>query len=99
MVLTVRKILAGLFLAVILRAQDPPKPAETPAVFSGTVVQTRPDAVTVSRKGLGTNATTKTFAIAGDTRIEGRIRLNVKVTVQFLLDEDGHPRAIHIIVR
>lgn len=89
----------AVFLAATLHAQESPERSATPVVFSGTVVQASSSALTVNRKGLGKTPATKTFAIDSNTRIEGKIRLNVKVTVQFLMDENDRPRAIYIIVR
>jgi len=43
----------------------------------------------VSRSILGKPAEKRSFWIRPDTRIEGKLRLKVKVTVGFVTNEDG----------
>ena len=102
MVLGVQILWAHLVLALFSLTQaQPPEPAKAePLVyFSGTVTQSNPTSLTVSRKAMGSDAATKTFVIDGETKVEGKVRLKVKVTVQFVVDEEGHSKAVHIIVR
>jgi len=67
--------------------------------FSGTIVFSSANEITVDRKGLGKDtAATRTFTIDGKTKIEGTLKTKAHVTVRFVADESG-TRAIHIIVR
>jgi hypothetical protein len=72
---------------------------EAPVYFSGNVTQASAVSITVNRKGLGSNAATKTFVIDRETKIEGKLRSKVKVTVRFVMDEAERARAVRIIVR
>lgn len=103
------QIVAVLMLSLFPRVgaplglQDPP-PAAAEAdqgkadFFSGIVTELSQSSVTVNRKGLGQDATTHTFAIDGNTRIEGRLKPHAKVTVRFVSGDQGLV-AVHIIVR
>jgi hypothetical protein len=102
MVRSVRILWANLLVALFSLAQEPPPEppkADLPVYFSGTVMQFSLTSLTVNRKGMGSNAATKTFVIDGETKVEGKVRVKVKVTVRFVMDEEGHPKAVHIIVR
>jgi hypothetical protein len=81
------------------QAQEPPI-AERPAdqYFSGTVVSYAGEKVTVARTVLGKNSVPRDFLISPDTQIEGRLRVKVRVTVQYVAKDDVD-YAIHIIVR
>jgi hypothetical protein len=76
-------------------------PAEQPPVeeyFSGTVIAYAQESVTVARTVLGRNSSSRRFVITSDTQIEGRLKVKVRVTVQYVTkDEVDH--ALHIIVR
>lgn len=52
--------------------------------FAGSIVQLTSTAVTVSRSILGQPPEKRTFAIKSDTRVEGKLRVNAKVTVGFV---------------
>jgi carbamate kinase len=73
--------------------------APAPTFFAGTVVSSTPVKITVTRRGLGTISTTKTFAIDASTKIEGTLKPKVHATVQFVKDESGSERAVRIVVR
>jgi hypothetical protein len=100
-------ILASIVVALTSLAQEPPTEApkgqavkeEAPVFFSGTVTQISPSSLTVNRKGTGSDIATKTFAMARETKVEGKLRLKVKVTVRFEVDDEGNAKAVHIIVR
>jgi hypothetical protein len=83
----------------------PPKsssPASEPhydSTFSGPIVELTAERVTVSRSILGKPAEKRSFWIKPDTRIEGKLRLKVKVTVGFVTTEDGGDIARLIVVR
>jgi len=66
--------------------------------FSGSIVQLSATSVTVSRSILGKPAEKRTFAIKTDTRIEGKLRVNAKVTVGFASTDDGDVARL-IVVR
>lgn len=74
-------------------------PAENPRgeFFSGTITALTDDKITVSRTVLG-KSEARTFVITTDTRVEGKLRVKVRVTVRFAT-EDETDRALHIIVR
>lgn len=56
--------------------------------FSGAVVQLSSTAVTISRSILGQPPEKRTFSIKSDTRVEGKLRVNAKVTVGFVTVEN-----------
>jgi hypothetical protein len=67
--------------------------------FSGIVVALTKSEVSVRRRALVSNETTQTFAIGSDTKIEGKLRVKANVTVRYVTDDEGHARALGIIVR
>jgi hypothetical protein len=94
-------LLSSLVFLAIAWGQEPPAEAakvEAPVYFSGTVTQATAKSITVNRKALGSSATTKVFAIDGETKVEGKLRAKVKVTVRFVMEDEDHARAVHIIV-
>ncbi len=73
-----------------------PKYDET---FSGSIVELTAAQITVSRSILGKPAEKHTFAIKPDTRIDGKLRVRVKVTVGYVTSDDGEDIARLIVVR
>lgn len=57
--------------------------------FSGPIVELTATRITVSRSILGKPAEKRTFWIKSDTRIEGKLRVRVKVTVGYITTDDG----------
>jgi hypothetical protein len=57
--------------------------------FSGPIVEVTATQITVSRSILGKPAEKRTFAIKPDTRIEGKLKVRVKVTVGYVTTDDG----------
>ena len=57
--------------------------------FSGSVVQLSASQVTISRSILGKPAERRIFSMKTDTRVEGKLRINAKVTVGFVSTDDG----------
>jgi hypothetical protein len=57
--------------------------------FSGPIMELTATQITVSRSILGKPAEKRTFAIKSDTRIEGKLRVRVKVTVGYVTTDDG----------
>jgi hypothetical protein len=66
--------------------------------FSGTVVSYAGERVTVARTVLGKNSASRYFTITGETQIEGKLKVKVRVTVQYVT-KDEVDYAVHIIVR
>ena len=81
--------------AGVAQEAPPPKsdaPASEPhfeSTFSGPIVELESDRITVSRSILGKPAERKSFWIKSDTRIEGKLRVKVKVTVGFVSTDEG----------
>jgi cell envelope opacity-associated protein A len=79
------------------------KPAKTTApandIFSGTVTASLPDSVTVVRKVPARADEARVFVVDKDTKIEGKLKTNARVTVRFRTDADGAVHALRIIVR
>src|ERR1019366_6853205 len=69
------------------------------AIFSGMVTAFSTDSLTVSRHLLGYPTVTRTFRLTDETRVEGRLRSSVRVTVRYPTIENGAFAALHIIVR
>jgi hypothetical protein len=67
------------------------------AFFAGTVVVSTPEKLTLTRTVLG-KAEDRSFVVTPDTKIEGRLRARVRVTVRYISDENGDT-ATMIIVR
>jgi len=82
-----------------LRAQGA-GPSEQPhsEFFSGVVTTLAEDKITVFKTVLGKSSETRTFLITPETRVEGKLRMKVRVTVRYAREEEGD-RALHIIVR
>jgi hypothetical protein len=57
--------------------------------FSGPIVEVTATKITVSRSILGKPAEKRSFWIKSDTRIEGKLRVRVKVTVGYVTTDDG----------
>jgi hypothetical protein len=101
-------ILAGLALAgFAARAQEDEVPhhADSPKsepayseTFSGPIVEFSDAKIIVSRSILGKPAEKRTFLINSDTRIEGKLRVKVRVTVGFVSGEGGDVARL-IVVR
>lgn len=89
------RLAALLFLGVCsvwTQDGDQPPPKVEPKydeTFSGTIVELSAEKLTVSRSILGKPAEKRTFAIQSDTRVEGKLRLKLKVTVGFVTTADG----------
>ena len=66
--------------------------------FSGVVTTLAEDKITVFKTVLGKSSETRTFLITPETRVEGKLRVKVRVTVRYAREEEGD-RALHIIVR
>ena len=96
----------GIFVPGLLRSQEPegsaPKAAKAaPAadIFSGTVTKLTADSVTVVRRVPGHAAVTREFVRDEQTKVEGKLRERVRVTVRYKAGEDDGFIAVYIIVR
>lgn len=91
-----------LALAVLLPllpawTQDGSEPKQAPQktepkyddTFSGPIVEISQERITVSRSILGKPAEKRSFWIKPDTRIEGKLRAKVRVTVGFVTTDEG----------
>jgi hypothetical protein len=80
-----------------------PQPAHKSAPandkFSGTIRDLTADSVTVVQIVPARDAVVRKFSLDSQTKVEGRLRLNARVTVQYASGEEGQLRAVHIIVR
>ena len=95
----------AVYLSIVLCAFGQNQPAQQvqeqpPAeqYFSGTVVSYAGERVTVARTVLGKNSASRYFTITGETQIEGKLKVKVRVTVQYVT-KDEVDYAVHIIVR
>jgi hypothetical protein len=101
---TIVLLLAALPLGTVAATQDNPpathaKKPQPDDKFSGTITQLTADSLTVVRMVPARDAVTRTFALDAKTRIEGHLRVQARVTVQYESPEDGQYRATRIIVK
>jgi len=75
------------------------KPAPANDIFSGTVTAFLPESVTVVRKVPARPDEFRQFIIDKDTKVEGKLRVNARVTVRFKADSGGGIHALRVIVR
>ena len=80
--------------------QEPQQPTEeaTYEFYSGTVSEVPEGKVTVVRTLMGKAPETRTFIINPETKIEGRLRPKVRVTVGYRTTDEGEV-AVRIIIR
>ena len=96
-----RLLISILLLAPFALAQDSNSAAVQPhaQVFSGFVTDFSSAALSVSRKNAsGKEMVHKSFTLDAGTKIEGKINLKARVTVQFTIDGAAN-HAVRIIVR
>jgi hypothetical protein len=65
--------------------------------FSGPIVEVTATNITVSRSILGKPAEKRSFLIKPDTRIEGKLRVRVKVTVGYVTTDDGDEARLVVV--
>jgi len=85
----------------VVRAQTPPAeqaPDAQTEKFSGTVVELTADNLTVVRSTAGAKTERRTFQILPETRVEGKLRVKVRVTVGFVKTDSGDVARL-IVVR
>ena len=81
-------------LAALALPQDPapttPKKASVVNdKFSGTVTELSADSLTVVRSVPAKDAVTRKFALEPQTKVEGKLRVKARVTVQYLAEDEG----------
>ena len=92
-------------MAFTLAGQQTAKPTSSKAtapandIFSGTVTAFLPDSLTVVRKVPARPDEFRQFIIDKDTKVEGKFRVNARVTVRFKADSGGAVHALRVIVR
>ncbi len=82
--------------SVCLHGQEPTP--EGNAIVSGTVTDLQTNKIVVNRAVLGKPPEERTFLITTETKIEGKLRVNTRVTVGYRQSEEGDI-ATRIIVR
>jgi hypothetical protein len=92
-------VLLALASANRLRSQDPAPAAQPHDQFlAGTITALSDTSITVTRTVMGKDSTIRTFAITPTTEIKGKPKMDWRVTVRFVSEENGD-RAVRIIVR
>jgi len=79
------------------RPQQDSGSQQTDTFFAGTVLETTTAKVVVSRVVLG-KTEKREFRVTSGTKVEGRLRAKVRVTVRYITDDDGDTATL-IIVR
>ena len=93
-------LLLVLASAPVLSAFDQEPNAEAPSDFvSGTVVDMPAGKLVVNRAVVGKPAENHTFTLTHETKVEGNLRVNARVTVGFKTTETGETVAVRVIVR
>lgn len=97
--MTVSRILsAALLWALTLLAQNStPAPKQEDTFFAGTVASLDSEKIVVSRS-VAAKTEQRTFKITADTKVEGKLRAKVRVTVRYVSDESGATATL-IVVR
>ena len=91
--------LAGQQPAAPTSAKPTTKTAPANDIFSGTVTALVPGSLTVVRKVPARPDEFRQFIIDKETKVEGRLRVNARVTVRFKADSAGAIHALRVIVR
>jgi hypothetical protein len=95
---TAGRILSILLLCVVsLGAQQDPNTKKEDTFFAGTASEWTPQKIVVSRS-VAAKTEQRTFRITPETKVEGKPRAKVRVTVRYTTDEDGDI-AMLIVVR
>lgn len=98
--IVIRILIYALFAVQIGLAQPVVKSTAPPSnIFSGTVTAYQPASIRVVRKLPARADEYRDFIVDKDTKIEGRLRVNARVTVSFKADSSGGVHALRIIVR
>jgi hypothetical protein len=84
--------------APVRSQEQSPAPDANYEIVSGTVTDLPAGRIVVNRAVLGKPPEERTFLITGQTKVEGRLRVNARVTVGFRPSDEGDI-AMRIIVR
>ena len=71
-----------------IRAQEAQEQKKPDLFFSGTVTERAADKISVSRRISGKQEK-RTFKLTPETKVEGKLQLHVRVTVQYTDDDEG----------
>lgn len=77
--------------------QDTAQEKKPDTFFAGTVTEWTAEKISVSRTVSG-KTESRTFRVTPETKVEGKQRLKVRVTVRYVAEDDGE-RATLIVVR
>jgi len=88
-------IVVGIAVAV---PQDSSPPKKVDAFFAGSVAETTAERIVVSRVVSG-KMEKRTFRVTPDTKVEGKLRMKVRVTVRYTSGDDEEDVATLIVVR
>ena len=91
-------LLLSMYAATLQGQETPSAEQERGDFFSGTITALTDSKITVNRTVLGKSSETRAFAITPATKVEGKLRVKLRVTVKFATEEDVDT-AVHIIVR
>lgn len=81
------------------QSQETPGTPEVRAdFFSGVIVEMSTERLTVSRVAPSNATESREFLLNPETRVEGRLRRQARVTVRYVTTDQGNV-AVHIIVR
>jgi len=83
-------------LLLPLAAEDA-RPQTADKFFAGTVKESAPEKLVVGRNVRG-KAETREFRVTPDTKIEGTLEADVRVTVRYISNDEGYT-AVLIVVR
>jgi hypothetical protein len=89
--------MAGLVLRPLSADEHTAAAKKADAFFAGTVVESTAEKITVTRTVLG-KLENRSFVVTTETKVEGRLRARVRVTVRYISDDDGDT-ATMIVVR
>lgn len=88
-----------MFAGAAAAQQEPPSvpPKQVDTFFAGSVTEITPIKVSVSRKVSG-KTENRSFRITPDTKVEGKLKMKVRVTVRYSTDDTGDTATL-IVVR
>jgi hypothetical protein len=85
-------------LELVSSQEQEPAPEPNTEFVSGTVTDLPDGRIVINRAVLGKPPENRSFLIKPETKIEGRLRINARVTVGFKPSDEGEV-AVRIIVR
>jgi hypothetical protein len=105
MIAFLRTVVLAVVIGVCARSaysqEQVPEPSEEAQYefVSGTIADLPPGKIVVNRAVIGKPAEMWTFIITPETKIEGKLKTRLRVTVGFKTSDGGEPIAMRIIVR